>query len=756
MSTTFSTTTNTSQSSTPNRRGVNGLVHHTYKEVALQLKEDIDGKHSSTVPFLDFVHHVWGLDPELAQKINDRQWKLLPEKLSEYANTKYEPDLYGPFAAMAKALIDEVEKVFGKASEEAKDTSLYFWNHLGLRSLKTSATRRKPDMLAIDTIFSSLCPIWLFVRQVLEFKRTYDSNSKTGDTPKTSTSSFAAASTSSAGTRSSSRASNGFAIPGLPASAFASGSGIPLRADTRFTSPSATPTAAEFDRSQITKPSPASSHKRKSTHSHAIRKSKRARNDAPQSPVIQKVKADALQLAVYAIDCLNASTRHFATGILIDRYEVSLWYYDRACIIRSEEFYFDSDPNKLAIMLYAMSNCTAKQAGFDPHLSLPVDLPERPRKLPDFWQDVIDATFSFPSATFPQNASKSKTTVSSLDLRILETIFSYRGLIGRGTMVYRVARIFKGVESEEHEALKTSWPLCSRHLEATTISTLVEKIPEWKDHLPEVIASATLTAEELELPRVELLKVCSIERFEDRWLHMLLMKLYGKLWTVGSVEAFQDVFVDCVECHYHGYTTGRILHRDLSENNLMFKKSSDGGVKGILNDWDMASKVDETDQVESSTAQHRTGTLPFMARDLLIDGNPPPHLYRHDLESFFYILIWAALRYDFKSGTRLATPECIQKWESSMEDAYNAKNTMIASQDRFKLILSHVQPQSRDQLVPWIKSVRQLFRRGTFAEGDQLEWDRKTLGGCVTFEKFMEALGRERRQLKTLQVDSTL
>ncbi|KAG5637219.1 hypothetical protein H0H81_005382, partial [Sphagnurus paluster] len=749
MSTTFSTTTNTSQSSTPNRRGVNGLVHHTYKEVVVQLKEDVDGKHSSTVPFLDFVHHVWGLDPELAQKINDRQWKLLPEKLSEYANTKYEPDLYEPFAAMAKALIDEVEKVFGKASEEAKDTSLYFWNHKGLGSLKTSATSRKPDILAIHTIFSTLCPIWLFVRQVLEFKRTYDYKSKTGDTPTTSTSSFAAVSTSSAGTRSSSRAKKGFAIPGLPASAIASGSRIPLQVDTRFLSPTVTPTAAEFDRSQIAKPSPASSHKRKSTHSHAIRMSKRARNDAPPSAVIKKVKADALQLAVYAIDCLNASTRHFAAGILIDRYEVSLWYYDRACIIRSEEFNFDSDPNKLAIMLYAMSNCTAKQAGFDPHLSLPVDLPQRAQKLPDFWQDVIDATFSFPAATSPQNASKSKPTVSSPLLRIIETIFSYRGLIGRGTMVYRVAPIVKGVESNEHEALKISWPLCSRHLEATTIQTLVEKIPEWKDHLPEVIASATLTAEELELPRVELLKLCSIERFEDRWLHMLLMKLYGKLWEVGSVEAFQDVFVDCVECHYHAYTSGRILHRDLSENNLMFKKGSDGAVKGILNDWDMASKVGEEDEVESSTAQHRTGTFPFMARELLVDGRPPAHLYRHDLESFFYILVWAALRYDFQSGKRFPTPECIKCWESSMQGALHAKTSLITS-ETVDVILLHLLPQSRERLEPWIMSVRQLFMEGNYDRqrySRNADWDQKTLGGWITFKKFMNALGREPRQL---------
>ena len=29
--------------------------------------------------------------------------------------------------------------------------------------------------------------------------------------------------------------------------------------------------------------------------------------------------------------------------------------------------------------------------------------------------------------------------------------------------------------------------------------------------------------------------------------------------------------------------------------------------------------------------------------------NPPPHLYRHDLESFFFMLVWAAIHYDLKT-----------------------------------------------------------------------------------------------------------
>jgi len=38
------------------------------------------------------------------------------------------------------------------------------------------------------------------------------------------------------------------------------------------------------------------------------------------------------------------------------------------------------------------------------------------------------------------------------------------------------------------------------------------------------------------------------------------------------------------------------------------------------------------------------------------------HLYRHDLESFFYILIRAATHYGFESQTRRNTPNLMKDW----------------------------------------------------------------------------------------------
>ena len=88
-------------------------------------------------------------------------------------------------------------------------------------------------------------------------------------------------------------------------------------------------------------------------------------------------------------------------------------------------------------------------------------------------------------------------------------------------------------------------------------------------------------------------------------------------------------------------------------------------VLGILNDWDMASHLTEKGEVPNSATLHRTGTMPFMAGELLCSP-PPPHYYRHDLESSFYILIWAAVHYDLENQIRKPVSKMIVLWDDQV------------------------------------------------------------------------------------------
>ena len=87
----------------------------------------------------------------------------------------------------------------------------------------------------------------------------------------------------------------------------------------------------------------------------------------------------------------------------------------------------------------------------------------------------------------------------------------------------------------------------------------------------------------------------------------------------------------------------------------MYAISAKAGVPvGIINDFDLASWVDY-----STTNNDRTGTIPFMAIDLLNGGldSRIPRLYRHDLESFCWVLAYVTVaKIDYKGCTIKISP----------------------------------------------------------------------------------------------------
>jgi len=84
----------------------------------------------------------------------------------------------------------------------------------------------------------------------------------------------------------------------------------------------------------------------------------------------------------------------------------------------------------------------------------------------------------------------------------------------------------------------------------------------------------------------------------------------------------------------------------------MFRHGSDGSVHGVLNDFDHAIRIDAP---SSPSSHQRTGTAPYMAIDIIEASPPLVHLYRHDLESLYYILVCVV---------RPADDPSIQNWFS--------------------------------------------------------------------------------------------
>jgi hypothetical protein len=168
-----------------------------------------------------------------------------------------------------------------------------------------------------------------------------------------------------------------------------------------------------------------------------------------------------------------------------------------------------------------------------------------------------------------------------------------------------------------------------------------------------------------------------------------------------------------------------ILHRDLSKGNIMHMYRN-GEDYFVLIDFDLAVRVGQDGQPLGPRSRHRTGTLPFMAFDLVNDmylaesaegprNDSIVHCVRHDYESVFWVSLWCAAEI-VKSGAeddknqRRKRMEYLAKWESgTYEQIANTKNRMLTvANEIWGLSLS----PSFEHLRPWLFSFYMVFNDG--------------------------------------------
>jgi len=144
-------------------------------------------------------------------------------------------------------------------------------------------------------------------------------------------------------------------------------------------------------------------------------------------------------------------------------------------------------------------------------------------------------------------------------------------------------------------------------------------------------------------------------------------------------------------------------------------------VYGVLADFDLSSWTKDMNEDYSKTSQQRTGTPPFMA-DELLRGSDVLHLYRHDLESLFYVMLILATHYEIQHPTTkeeggLRTRQGLDELPYKLwfgEPTYKALASYKRDffSDREPLDLS---PDFED-FREWLEEVRLSFRLGIHAK----------------------------------------
>ena len=84
----------------------------------------------------------------------------------------------------------------------------------------------------------------------------------------------------------------------------------------------------------------------------------------------------------------------------------------------------------------------------------------------------------------------------------------------------------------------------------------------------------------------------------------------------------------------------KILHLDISQNNIILRRDKEGLVFDIIIDFDLVIVMDSGGKLFRSnpSSYDITRTLPFMAIHRL-STNDQTHWPRHDLESFFWLIV---------------------------------------------------------------------------------------------------------------------
>jgi len=163
--------------------------------------------------------------------------------------------------------------------------------------------------------------------------------------------------------------------------------------------------------------------------------------------------------------------------------------------------------------------------------------------------------------------------------------------------------------------------------------------------------------------------------------------------------------------------------------------------RGVLNDWDLSY----CSQLPQSAQPHgeRTGTIPFMAVDLLCNSNwrgRKPRLYRHDLEGLIWILPWVFIQYEdsvFKEAK-------LKNWRTGdYSECGAAKKEMLEEPNMHEPMVSwKVQWPLAEVLLEWLQNecaTRQL----AYSETAHLTYS--WIYRCFQFDTVLNAFTRLER-----------
>ncbi|CAD6500914.1 BgTH12-06618 [Blumeria graminis f. sp. triticale] len=150
---------------------------------------------------------------------------------------------------------------------------------------------------------------------------------------------------------------------------------------------------------------------------------------------------------------------------------------------------------------------------------------------------------------------------------------------------------------------------------------------------------------------------------------------------------------DAILAHQSLFKEARILHRDVSINNIILTDPAvNNGRYGLLIDLDLAISLNDVNSEQNR--QTMTGTMEYIALGILQaniyeTGKGYKHTYRHDLESFFYVLVSACIRFGW-GNKKSGHTDVLSKWYTgTVQNMYLNKKEAVSHKYFKKCLLDH-------------------------------------------------------------------
>ncbi|KAI0077489.1 hypothetical protein K474DRAFT_1621041, partial [Panus rudis PR-1116 ss-1] len=350
---------------------------------------------------------------------------------------------------------------------------------------------------------------------------------------------------------------------------------------------------------------------------------------------------DRGQIAEYAGECLERQHRLSLYSLYIYRDHFSIQLWDRNGMLMSTSTNYKQDPMSIVRFLYYFVKMTDEQVGYDPTVKM-VEADSEPvlrmkakvkddtfRTYPDYVQERVKEAMKV--VLDPEAFSDGEQNF------LIGRRLSSSGAepYGRGTKGF----VAFDLQSETFVFLKDAWRESSANPEASTYRILKEK------NVPNI---ATLVCGG-DIPGHCTKTHAFLDKFKQpMYHHRLVLKEIGlPLEKYVSSQHLCTHLWKALIAHQKAYEDARILHRDISENNIIIWKRRNAQGKEVpevlLIDWDLSKTRDQLERNEFSDG-NRSGTWLYLSAPRLAYPGKPWEL-ADDLESFVHLLNLFAVRF---------------------------------------------------------------------------------------------------------------